>query len=685
MVEIGVKQLIASGTANWNDVLAELVAALRSEPPSAEVLTTLDVAISELDSLRTEKAQHQQAGQRLLEFLREISETCAIGITMIGLTGAMRRLREAVSRQVLEGRIDLSFASEVAKELHRGLTEFIQIKERIVNSLSIDELDSADALEAKAKEVADKIRLDLARFAGKELSLSVPPGPVETVAVLPPLPPNPLPPPLPPPRFDIHWSSLQRPEDCLPEITLGIDFGTARSKAFATKMEAGGEEWVELLLGHLTGEAHHQYSISSSVWINDAGNAFVGAAAVEHSSNYIVGLGGRPRRSIDSLKQFLSQGDLEMLEQPLGAEENPLNETVPLTRREALVLLLGYLFQTAQSALRKKLNGAAGRVRFALPCWTRRQVDSVRPELDRSFRYALLVAGSIPPKFWEKGVPIKPLRDLIAAIDRQPTKVRQGNFEFADPIPEAIAAGCGRLETGDERRQLVAIVDVGAGTTDFAVFHVSEDGDGVLRSNVIDKSVLAVRTAGDTLDDVLIRLIRERHADVFENRIVYSQIWKQRRRLKEQLLAKGVVEYRLANDMSGQITSEEFLRSQGVRDFDSLLEKRFIESLEAVPADVMRARAGIAPIRVLLTGGGASLPGVKKLASQPQRTVAGVVVRIEEDTRLPRSIAQMGPDFKLEFPQLAVAIGASKRVTPEVGGPFGIAPAPPPVIRGFAG
>jgi hypothetical protein len=183
----------------------------------------------------------------------------------------------------------------------------------------------------------------------------------------------------------------------------------------------------------------------------------------------------------------------------------------------------------------------------------------------------------------------------------------------------------------------------------------------------------------------LIGLIRERHAHVFESKIIFSQIWKQRRKLKEQLLVNGVVEYRLANDMSGQITREEFLESQGVRDFDSLLEKRFIESLEAVGANVLRARAGSAAIRVLLTGGGATLPGVQRLASLQQRTVAGVVVRIENDTRLPSSIRQMGDDFVLEFPQLAVAIGAAKRVTPEVGGAFTIAPAAPPVVRGFAG
>ena len=47
------------------------------------------------------------------------------------------------------------------------------------------------------------------------------------------------------------------------------------------------------------------YEVSSCVWIDDAGRLFVGSEAVKRGMHY----GGEFRRSLDSLKQQISQVD----------------------------------------------------------------------------------------------------------------------------------------------------------------------------------------------------------------------------------------------------------------------------------------------------------------------------------------------------------------------------------------
>ena len=92
-----------------------------------------------------------------------------------------------------------------------------------------------------------------------------------------------------------------------PHWTLCLDFGTAKSKAFAASDDEDEPKLSPLPVGKadedLDGSVHE---VSSSVWIDDNGLLFVGSEAIKRGMVY-----GDPsrttRRRLDSLKQEISQ------------------------------------------------------------------------------------------------------------------------------------------------------------------------------------------------------------------------------------------------------------------------------------------------------------------------------------------------------------------------------------------
>ena len=106
-------------------------------------------------------------------------------------------------------------------------------------------------------------------------------------------------------KLDETCLSLKEPTD--PDYVLCLDFGTARSKAFAASVDEEAPQLLELALGKRDGARDGAvYAVSSSVWIDDDGLMFPGSEAVRLGIlRAQAGAGGR--RRLDSLKQELSQ------------------------------------------------------------------------------------------------------------------------------------------------------------------------------------------------------------------------------------------------------------------------------------------------------------------------------------------------------------------------------------------
>ena len=91
-----------------------------------------------------------------------------------------------------------------------------------------------------------------------------------------------------------------------PEWVLCLDFGTAKSKAFAA---TNSEEprLLDLPLGKMDGDPDNSvYAVSSSIGIDNEGLVFAGAEAVRRGMDWMHS-GTQRRRRLDSLKQEISQ------------------------------------------------------------------------------------------------------------------------------------------------------------------------------------------------------------------------------------------------------------------------------------------------------------------------------------------------------------------------------------------
>ena len=129
-------------------------------------------------------------------------------------------------------------------------------------------------------------------------------------------PPDPAPPPRPPssrpptapagtgvteltsPPVELNTAALGPGAEPLPGWVLCLDFGTAKSKAFAAADDEEEPELEPLAVGQadddLDGAVHE---VSSCVWIDDGGRLFVGSEAVKRGMNYGHELGPhRPLR-----------------------------------------------------------------------------------------------------------------------------------------------------------------------------------------------------------------------------------------------------------------------------------------------------------------------------------------------------------------------------------------------------
>src|SRR5258706_1700280 len=160
-------------------------------------------------------------------------------------------------------------------------------------------------------------------------------------------------------------------------------------------------------------------------------------------------------------------------------------------------------------------------------------------------------------------------------------------------------------------------------------------------------SLGAVTAEGNRLDSLVVAYLKQRHAlnDSSPSNIPkIARLNRDARQLKEALFR----DCKLIREFEGNLN--EFRERREVQDFVEDIRNAFKATLEiaAQTADKLPQRPGV---RIILTGGGASLPFVKDLAGN-----------IPEDPR-PTWISDV--DWSIVFPQLAVALGGAMPQLPE--------------------
>jgi molecular chaperone HscA len=224
----------------------------------------------------------------------------------------------------------------------------------------------------------------------------------------------------------------------------------------------------------------------------------------------------------------------------------------------------------------------------------------------------------------------------------------------------------------DAQRELFLVIDVGAGTTDFGVFLLQHNPDkDICLTRIIPGTIEYLPQAGNRVDDLLKSYILDAEGidpATPEGRRHQAYLQSRIRLHKEELFRDGIVEVELANHHRVVVKKADFLSSERVKTFSSLLEQK----LETVLAQVEDGYLGLMArgnLNVVLTGGGADLPMIQHMA-KGVINVRGHIINREPSPRTPAWIVERYPQFEKQYPQLAVAIGGAMPDLPEMGASF---------------
>ena len=450
------------------------------------------------------------------------------------------------------------------------------------------------------------------------------------------------------------------------EWVLCIDFGTAKSKAFAATDDEEDPKLEPLTLGDddedLDGS---KYEVSSCVWIDDDGRLFVGSQAVKRGMDY----GGEPttRRPLDSLKQEISQVDPEdgavELARKLPRDVDP---TSTLTYADAITIYLAYLTDLAATAIARRVGTPYVRRRFTVPCWQPTQRRWAAELLGKSLLRAQVLADTFRDR-WREGVPVQSVASAVraaAAHDGELTRLAATESidvtDWTRGTIEALAAASACVWRDQSARDLMLVVDVGAGTTDLSLFWVVQDGETRRAFPIVDGNS-GIRQAGDTLDRLLVEeVLRKAGLGVDETgeRARRGLRRKGVRQMKERLFQVGSLTETLVNDEEVTLSREEFVESEGVRRFADGIADKIQRLLEGVHESWAKAAAEKG-ITLVLTGGGCDLPMITALKDRRWR-LGDRAVPFRVARRVPRNVEEgFDAAFIQAYPRLAVAMGGA--------------------------
>ncbi|MFO0608848.1 MAG: hypothetical protein U0324_37120 [Polyangiales bacterium] len=678
----------------WGEFEAWLDAARGLASTAASERSALQARARVVDLLARWRQEHGARTKHLRHEVPAGEQIPSEGASLAALEAAVARVFDALQRAVvLEGRLRadvdvmLELADEIAAVKRAAVTAIDDVWELLNGpGTSTDGATPPDG--GPPSDGGGQV----ARITDvpARVAVTTPPAALAVQPVTPPPPPSSVTPPAvrAPVVPDASAEALRahrRPHmKSSNDALLCLDFGTARSKAMGV---AADESPCFLDIGVVTG-SKLTHSIASSVWIDSRdGRMYFGDAAIDRS--LVAGRVNQLR--IDSLKDFLSasraiNGVLPDPDgKPLDRRYNPTGE--PFTLGEILVLYLGYLSWATEEGARKLGLGDGVRRRFAIPSWDLAERGAGIALLRRYLARAVLVGRSVGGS-WLGGIPLGEARSLARmaldlADDDLPLDL------LAEGVTEPLAAVGTREDELSLRNGLVLVIDVGAGTTDYGLYFVRTNGEG---ARFIEVATHSSDRAGNHLDNALSQYALR---TLFGNRqdpareAASIELQQSQRTLKEDLFTRRQVRlslqagYRLSVDLDG------FRREADVVDFERQLragiEEVFTRAERAVAKDGESIDWTRYPtVRVVLTGGGATLPMVREIASQPLQPYRNpgfeherCTVQCEVSTQLPQRVRASGVDEAGYLP-LAVAWGGAMPELPIQGKPVGLATVRPP-------
>ena len=446
-------------------------------------------------------------------------------------------------------------------------------------------------------------------------------------------------------------ASLDAREDADGDV-VAVDFGTAFSKASLWSAKAKTPTPLDLAkqVTEISGNM-----LESSVYITE-GVIYFGPKA-----EAIFRQEDAPTRALfDAPKQELSLLGGETLSQTVGQELDP---TGTMTKRDLLTLYLAYFSATISAALEVEGVDRYTTRRFAVPVWKAEKLNTVSRVLKRRLVDAQIIADTLPFEAWKQGLSVSDAKRLLDELAGTITDQQRDDASFISRrVVEAAAAAAAIGEKLSDRRPVVMVMDVGAGTTDIGLYRFALPSGNDWKIAAFDACQGALNLAGRVLDDRLIEFIKAR-AGIDASSIDGQRVlWALRRdvRLHKALLFDvGFVD---VEELGGQrFDRSAFLASDPVKAFSANLRRQVTSLLNEVGRSNIEQRDGQFAI---VTGGGANVSIFRDLFNEPFDLADGAL-KLEFMDASPEWLDNYTPDIRGIFPQLAVSIGASSPYLPD--------------------
>ena len=413
-----------------------------------------------------------------------------------------------------------------------------------------------------------------------------------------------------------------------------------------------------LEIGRVAGEAGSPFVLQSVLFVTHAGVVHFGQTAFNAASAANPEVHG----SFRSIKDLLTVGQPEALLQPLDPKYNP-TETL-LTHKDAIALYLAFLTDVALLTLE---TGGESNVRRIPRSYTKPVFDESRDSwatdlLAECATIGQLLADEFSGR-WLEGIPISDIRAALDRLSPFAGELRDNLIVETGILPEPVAAfvsHCWHYDSPVRERRIFMVIDVGAGTTDFAMF-AEVDKDGKMTVAPISGSVTTVRYAGDMIDNLLHRHLLELGGikeDHPQYRYIAADLHREIRLIKEELFVRKTVSRSLVNDVPVRTDLATFQAIDEMQNLHAEMRNKFLAVLENVNPSWLT----VGDLPVFFTGGGAALPLVTELAR-------GQPIAVGKNWVTPRA-AQPYPNWldeehhdveaiRQHYQQLAVCIGGA--------------------------
>jgi len=304
------------------------------------------------------------------------------------------------------------------------------------------------------------------------------------------------------------------------------------------------------------------------------------------------------------------------------------------------------------------------RMRIARPAWDEKRARDGEKALKGVVHDAFALVDQLGSKLSLRGgITHKAAASALRTLSSKPTaddsKLFKLDAQGRASVLEATAVAAGSIR--DTGRRVVAVADIGGGTSDFGAFMTGLPNRHVLAE--ISGSSTILREAGDYLDMQLRRYILAKAGLLQDDpaaRGVSNRLRARARYNKEMVFTEGELTVEVGDDLL-EVTLDDFLADKHVAAFSQRLKDRFHKTLSIAvecARDYPQPSGRRTRVEIMLTGGGHDLPMVRALYDRP--SISWMYAAPAPDlAERPEDI-----DFHAVRRQLAVAVGGAVRDLP---------------------